>query len=105
MGRMWLNSRVLASEVMLRPQMLIGSSLFIYSDLPGIFFISFMWPLAMWGTVFLFILNWPVLRLCHSGILLCSLRIHRFDPDLCAPCPVPPPSFQPSPPGGEDDRT
>lgn len=47
MGRMWLNSRVLASEVMLRPQMLIGSSLFIYSDLPGIFFISFTWPLAM----------------------------------------------------------
>lgn len=52
-----LNSRVLASEVVIRPQTLIDSGLFIYSDLAGLSFISLMYPLVMWKTVFLFVLN------------------------------------------------
>lgn len=85
----WLNSRVLASEVRIRPQTLIGSGLFIYSDLAGTSFISFMWPLAMWRTVFLCILNWLILRLCHSGIFIHSGFID-IDYDFCASCPLPP---------------
>lgn len=64
---------MLILEIRIRLQTLIGSSLVIYSDLPGTFFISLTWLLAMWGTAFLFNLNLPVLRLSHSGILLYSL--------------------------------
>lgn len=75
-GCAWLNSRVLASEVRVRPQTLIVSGLFVYLELAGSYFVSRVLPLAMWSSVFLFVLNGPEVRLAHSGILY-FLWIHR----------------------------